>query len=513
MKSVRVILVLVAAMLGASLATLSGVASAANGTLVSGPSPFAACSTPAASDVLYPNAEVEPAVASNPARPSNLVAVWQQDRWSGGGANGIVAGYSFDGGRSWGQSPLPFSVCAPGGVLYNRASDPAVSIGPDGTAYAIGLSFDLTTPRGAITAAVSKDGGRTWSSPQLVSTDETGGYDKEWITADPVHAGTAYAVWDNAHFEDTGHFTGPALFSKTTDFGQTWSAPIAIAATGADEQSIGNQILVDPRSGRLYDTYGFYFCACASIPEVAYVTSDDGGVTWSSQHVVNAMLPVGVAQPGTLAPVRSSGFPVAAISPTGAVFLAWEDSRFSGGSYDEIAVASTRDGGRTWSAAHRANRPTGRPAFTPSIAVGSKGTVAVSYYDLRRDDIFNAVFSTDFWGTTSRDGIHFGAERHLAGSFDLATAPFAQGLFIGDYEGLAAVRNDFVAVFAATNCDVSGCEDNPTDIYSAHFAVGSSDSASPGPSKAAASNSTSTASRAVIARASRRTSFKMRSAR
>jgi hypothetical protein len=470
MGSLRGVLAVFVVVAGASLWGMVSAAGAASVSLISGESPFAGCSTPAVSDQLFVNAEVEPDVAANPARPRNLIAVWQQDRWGAGGANGIAAGYSFDGGRTWGETPLPFSVCATGGVAYDRASDPAVSFGPDGTAYAIGLSFDLTTPRSAVVAAVSKDGGRSWSGPLPIATDQTGGFDKEWITADPVHAGTAYAVWDNLLVDPTtGHYTGPSLFSKTTDYGQTWSTPVAIAATGADEQSLGNQIRVDRGTGRLYDIYGFYSCTCASIPQVAYVTSDDGGASWSAQHVISAMLPVGVVQPGTGAPVRSGSFPVSAISPTGQVYVAWQDSRFSGGSYDEIAISSTKDGGESWSVPQRVNRPTGRAAFTPSIAVSSSGTVGVAYYDLRRDNIFDAVFSADYWGTTSRDGMHFTGDHHLAGSFDLLTAPFAFGFFVGDYEGLTAIRNDFVAVFAQTNCTTSGCESNPTDIYSAHF--------------------------------------------
>src|SRR5262245_44423213 len=54
---------------------------------------------------LFPNAEVEPFLAVNPTNPSNLVAVWQQDRWAGllvgGGSRGNVIGASFDGGATW----------------------------------------------------------------------------------------------------------------------------------------------------------------------------------------------------------------------------------------------------------------------------------------------------------------------------------------------------------------------------------------------------------------------------
>src|SRR5206468_837136 len=59
-------------------------------TLVSGPSPYANC-TAGGPGKNYVNAEVEPYVAINPANPNNIVAAWQQDRWSNGGAHGLVA--------------------------------------------------------------------------------------------------------------------------------------------------------------------------------------------------------------------------------------------------------------------------------------------------------------------------------------------------------------------------------------------------------------------------------------
>jgi hypothetical protein len=40
-------------------------------------------------------AEVEPYVAVNPRSAASLIGVWQQDRWSNGGARGLLAGVSF----------------------------------------------------------------------------------------------------------------------------------------------------------------------------------------------------------------------------------------------------------------------------------------------------------------------------------------------------------------------------------------------------------------------------------
>src|SRR3954466_4316002 len=166
---------------------------------VSHGSPFANCAIGATPDsVLYPGAEVEPSVATNRFLPGEVVGVWQQDRWSDGGAHGLVAAYSRNGGRTFAEVPWPVSRCAPGGLNYERASDPWVSIGPEGTVYGSALSFDLNTPRNTVVAVTSCDGGRTWRNPTVLIDDTQPQFadDKNSVTADPLHPGTAYQVWD-----------------------------------------------------------------------------------------------------------------------------------------------------------------------------------------------------------------------------------------------------------------------------------------------------------------------------
>src|SRR6266487_1507140 len=89
--------------LSASLAAFAAAAPALAAALVvvSGPSPFASCSNANQPGSVFVNGEVEPYVAVNPAVAGNVVGVWQQDRWSNGGAHGLVAGSSSDGGLSW----------------------------------------------------------------------------------------------------------------------------------------------------------------------------------------------------------------------------------------------------------------------------------------------------------------------------------------------------------------------------------------------------------------------------
>jgi hypothetical protein len=97
----------------------------------------------------FPGTEVEPWIAVNPANTANLIGGWQQDRWSNGGSNALFYAYSTNGGASWSLSATqpPFTRCAGGtaanGGDYERASDPWVTISPNGTAYAMSLSFDV----------------------------------------------------------------------------------------------------------------------------------------------------------------------------------------------------------------------------------------------------------------------------------------------------------------------------------------------------------------------------------
>ncbi|HEY6295741.1 MAG TPA: hypothetical protein VIX15_08760, partial [Streptosporangiaceae bacterium] len=57
---------------------------------VSQPSTFSAgCDGVAATGTLYTNTAAEPYVVLNPLSPSNLIAMWQQNRWSDGGSQGL----------------------------------------------------------------------------------------------------------------------------------------------------------------------------------------------------------------------------------------------------------------------------------------------------------------------------------------------------------------------------------------------------------------------------------------
>jgi hypothetical protein len=99
-------------------------------------------------------------------------------------------------------------------------------------------------------------------------------------------------------------------------------------------------------------------------------------------------------------------------------------------------------------------------AFTPGVNVRGDGLIGVTYYDLRNNTASTATLPADLWLTSSTDAISF-SERHVAGFFDMDVAPNAEGLFLGDYMGLASNGNDFLPFFAMTNNSAA----NRTDIF------------------------------------------------
>ena len=437
---------------------------------VSGASPFAlGCDGIPAFGTLYVNAEVEPMVAVNPRNANNLVGVWQQDRWSTGGARGLLTGVSQDGGRTWIQRMAAFSHCTGGNAAnggdYVRASDPWVTFAPDGTVYQSSLSFNggvlAAGSSSAILVSRSADGGATWSNPTTVIRDGPNFFnDKDSITADSTDARLVYAVWDRLDSSDHG----PTYFSRNTDGGITWEVASAIYDPGANRQTLNNQVVVLP-DGTLIN-----FFTQLNMPlnapaaaTLAIIRSPDKGVTWSAPIVISPVQSIGTIDPQTLAHVRDgSGLGSIAVGPHGELAAVWQDSRFSGGARDGIAFSRSLDGGLTWTMAVRVNRFTNVAAFVPAVTVRADGTYGVSYYDFRNNTDDASTLLTDYWLARSTDGVTW-LERHITGPFDLAIAPNAEGLFLGDYQGLTSIGSVFLPFYVQTN---TGNLANRTDVFS-----------------------------------------------
>jgi hypothetical protein len=447
------------------------------------------------------NAEVEPWVEVNPTDPSNVIAVWQQDRWSNGGARGLLTAFTHDGGVTWDTTFPHFSTCAGGtegnGGNYERASDPWVTFAPNGDAYQISLSVNFVNdPATAILVSKSTDGGGTWSEPTTVARNPSDVApflfnDKESITADPNDSNFVYAIWDRVRFpsdranfnaQHAFSFRGDTIFSRTTDGGATWEPARPIFAPLKNQATIGHQIVVRP-TGELIDLFTLFQGSGNNPPggSLAMMRSTDKGATWSSPQVIDKIRFIGAFDPDTGLPIRAEGFvPEVAVDPNnGNIYATWQDTRFAG--LDQIAFSMSTDGGDTWSDPIKVSQtppsadPANEQAWVPAVAVSADGTIAVTYYDFRFNTLDPGV-PTDHWmvhchptgGVTCAEADDWGDEVRLTDtSFDVEQLPFARGrfgYFVGEYEGLSSTGNTFWPLFAIGNDDAPA---RTTDIVTA----------------------------------------------
>jgi hypothetical protein len=452
--------------------------------------PFATCTADNVAlqetfDTLYPLTEPEPRAAINPTNSSNIVAAYHEDRWAGGGDRGLVSSATFDGGTSWSQTAVPgITKCSGGG--FDRASDPWVTFDPNGKLYGIWLVFDVFDSHNGVLASTSSDGGASWSQPTPVLVDNTGGDDKQSITADPYNPGYVYAVWDRflsppgSGANDHGRFHAKSFvqqtwFSRTTNSGASWEPARVAYNPGTQSFTIGNIVSVLPnQSHDLVDGFiqGSQQGGKVRSATVSVIRSSDQGATWSKKATTIAPLDItypGPFDPDNGNPIRSGGLPDFAVdSNSGTMYAVWEDDAPTPG-IDAIQFSQSTDGGHSWSTPVKINQtptnitPADQQAFTPTIKVASDGTVGVTYYDLRHNTTA-AGLPTDEWfvhcSATCTNTASW-TETHVAGPSDLEQAPFAGGYFFGDYEGLVTNGTTFGSIFDQS----TGTSSNPTDVY------------------------------------------------
>jgi hypothetical protein len=426
------------------------------------------------------DSEAEPTIAVNPLDPQNIVAGWQQDRFAvDGGALSNLAAVSRDGGRTWRTVALPnLSRCTGTEASDERASDPWLSFGPEGTLYYASLTFSETpiNPFVAgptkLVVSTSPDGGLTWNDPVDVQPFDGTYNDREAITADPTRPGHAYYAFVKRY----GAFgeSGIEMFACTTDGGKTWStpAPILVPPPGTLTDPTLIVVLPDGTLVNLALVANLSPFLPDAVPRVPWVVvaarSEDQGQTWSLPVTIATLAPGAPVDPDSGKIVRGYNLISAAVSPQGTAYVAWNE--IESASSSRILVARSTDG-VAWSAP-MVVKAVASQAFVPSLAVSGDGTVGVAHYDFRNDRPEDDALTTDLWFSHSRDGGATWKESHLAGPFDILSAPETEssgvaGLFVGDYEGLAGLPGSaFAGVFTVSRPLAKA---GPSDIVFAHI--------------------------------------------
>ena len=392
--------------------------------------------------------EGEPMIAVNPRDPDNRIAVWM-DRTRAS----INTAHTFDGGRHWAQShPQHVDACTGNfDQDWEATGDPWVTFGPDGTAYFSFLSWahfetpPLTLYGSVVHTVTSVDGGKTWSYPAPVGRQDWTS-DKDMIVADPHTPGTVYAGWRNAGFGlpvgDRGN--NLLLFSKTTDYGHTWSAQTVVDSQQGTFAFFGNPQIVVLNDGTLVYTSSVY-TPSGDVELVSY-RSTDRGATWSSATAI-ATLSNGGNAPVCGHPVNggygqttSAGKMVAHIELDGATAALGKG---------QINLYWSEDGGVSWQNKPIINSP--NPIIQASASLDRHHRLAILWdeTDLSRTDCSAQpipIVPSSAKLSVSRDRDHWETITVGAKSFNLASALVPPNYNLGDYHSLAATPRGFATV-------------------------------------------------------------------
>jgi hypothetical protein len=166
-----------------------------------------------------------------------------------------------------------------------------------------------------IRSFTSTNGGSTWGSSVLISAETdhapAGGFRTSPLpTAEMDSAGTVYVAWEDCRFR-SGCPANDIVMSTSTN-GSTWSAvvrvPIDATTSGVDHFVPG--LGVDPTTSGSTAHVGLYYyyyptaaCGSSCQLDIGFVSSANGGSTWSAATQVAGPFALSTIAPTTQGPM------------------------------------------------------------------------------------------------------------------------------------------------------------------------------------------------------------------
>jgi hypothetical protein len=396
-------------------------------------------------------------IAVDPNNPSNLVAVVSDFSLRTTG-NTTRYAVSTNNGTTWTDRFVPLNAAGrlvtSDGRVWDANSDPVVAIDKRGNVYLANLYFSIFNFTGGVYVGVGRisDGVNITAAstfPVVTNLDPLNPIieDKEWLAVDNSNnaatTGNVYVTWTRF---DLARGQNSIFFSRSTNQGQTWSAPLRVSPVTPFLVQ-GSQVAVGP-GGEIYVAYVQLVAIVAGKvqSQIFLAKSTDGGQTFSAPRAITPRfndLTFDFASFPSF--YRKNSFPAMAVSPTnGNVYVVYSDTPSRRAGAEAEFIRST-DGGATFSAPMSLNGNPDGHQFFPAITVDDSGVIHTCWFDTRHG-VFSSgggafaqkifvPFFVDVYASRSTDN---GATFSVNARVTPRTMNVGTNDFIGDYTGIAA---------------------------------------------------------------------------
>lgn len=400
--------------------------------------------------------QTEPTIAVNPSNPLSLV-VGFHDRFPTPSTRVCRFGFTIDGGRTWtlggGVTQSGNSCSDPGlaadlkGNFYFSYIDQNFTP-PFGFLESINVAKSIdggrTFPTFSIVA--TSVGTSTFLDKPYIAVDAQ---PKSRFRGNVY---VSYTEFRNDLVNFTTHLQIKAAVSQ--DGGLTWSNPVPVSPAVLLDEEVQDSLPVVAPDGTVYVFY-IQFTSGKEPMSVRFSKSTNGGRTWSDPADVASNLPspgfftLKNADPqfGVM-PFHGffvTSYPTAAIAPSGTVYVAWTDfphgtciidgSDLPPCTNSDVRLAFSTDGGKTWTAPVQVSdeiNPSDQ--FFPWIATHPSGLLSILWLDKRLDpnnENYDAFYTNTGGGKTFLPNVRISSQTSMIG----------QATSIGDYNNLAVTRD------------------------------------------------------------------------
>lgn len=289
---------------------------------------------------------------------SRYTALWNQR--TGDGRSALLASTSSDGGGTWSE-PVDVSVSGTYATLAEFTAS------EDGRTVFAAWEQSAPEDKLVLMAAVSRDGGTTWPQPVVVAAkDRTTMFQDVVASADATRLTVAW----------TGFGDGPAAINVATSTdGVAWSTPQVLSNPA--EIAGWPQLVMSSDGGRLAAVWTV-LKAGSWYADSAYST--DGGSTWSPPQTITGT-DQHIFEPRVAA--SRNGKRISAI---------WQAVTET----PQIRLASSVDGGATWSAPVTLSEGAAEYLGFPTVAASQNGRRIAGAWSRYTDDLGSVQVTTGY---------------------------------------------------------------------------------------------------------------------